>query len=303
MKQPTLRKHLRSIALFCPMFVLVTFASAQEISLTNGFGTPLYLNGGYAGTQEQNELSLQVQKNAGGKLVAIPGFNHVATIDFKVPKLRGGIGIVWASEYARQLWNYSIFKGIYALHLPVQENLSLHPFLSLGLGLNHLSEDFVMFGTSLQGPLNKAYFTPGAGMLVKYGTFHAGFSAEHFNKPEVGWENIGYTMDPEFILHARYGHEAEPGITLYPGLIGKWQGPLAVVIPSVELNYQGFIIGLNAKHSTVKGAFSQTGIGGMIGVELQTIKIMYSYTGRIAGELLRTLPSHEFSFSYRFGNE
>jgi hypothetical protein len=195
-------------------FLLAMPVSAQNWQLNNGFATPLYLNGGYAGANEQNELALQVQKTGGS--LSLPGFNHVATVDFRVPKLRGGIGLVWASEFKKQLWNYSLLKGIYALNLQVQENLSLHPFVSIGMGLNHLSEDYMLIGSSLHGPLNKAYFTPGAGILVKYGTFYAGFSVEHFTRPDVSWENTGETLDPEFILHAKYQHEIEPGITLQP---------------------------------------------------------------------------------------
>jgi type IX secretion system PorP/SprF family membrane protein len=283
--------------------LLLTFPiSAQDFQINNGFATPLYLNGGYAGANEQNELALQVQKTGGS--LSLPGFNHVATIDFRVPKLRGGIGLVWASEFKKQLWNYSLLKGIYALNLQVQENLSIHPFLSLGLGINHLSEDYMLIGSSLQGPLNKAYFTPGAGILVKYGTFYAGFSAEHFTRPDVSWENTGETLDPEFILHAKYQHQIEPGITMQPGLTGRKQGLFTSVTPSLELNYQGFITGLNAIHSTFKDVFNLTGFGGMIGIELNTIRIVYAFTGKVAGDNLPYyLPAHEFSLAYRFREE
>ena len=293
------RKTWKTIIALACLFMMC-HVSAQNFNMINGFGTPLCLNGGYAGTNEQNELALQVQKTGGS--VAIPGFNHVATFGFRAPKLHGGLGLIWTSEFKKHLWTYSLLKGVYALHLQLQENLSLHPFLSLGLGINHLSEDYALFGSSLQGPLNKAYFTPGAGVLVKYGNFYAGFSGEHFTRPDIGWENIGYTLEPKYILHLRYRHELEPGITLQPGLIGHKQGSYTAINPSVELDYQGFITGVTAIYGGNE-VFSQTGLGGMIGVDLKALRIIYCFAGRVAGPVMINLPSHEFSMSYRFGSE
>jgi hypothetical protein len=40
----------------------------------------------------------------------------------------------------------------------------------------------------------------------------------------------------------------------------------------------------------------------MIGIDVETIKIIYSVTGEIGGITLPFyLPSHEFSLAYRFG--
>lgn len=275
--------------------------ASQDFFFTNGFGVPVYLNGGYAGINDYSQLSMQLQK--GGGPISIPGFNHVAAYDSRVSKLHGGIGLVWSSEYMKHLWNRSLFKGVYALHLSGDGGVAFHPFISLAIGINHLSGDNIDFGSTLQGPLNKTYFSSGAGFLFKYKNLSAGFAAEHFNRPDIGWENLETRLEPKYNAHLRWKKQMEEDIYLLPGLIGHWQGQWAVVIPSVEIYYNGFIAGINLFQTHWGDLGNQTGVGGMIGIDFSSIRLVYSYNGKISGIQTLDIPSHEFALNYRFNHQ
>ncbi|MFO7722269.1 MAG: PorP/SprF family type IX secretion system membrane protein [Bacteroidales bacterium] len=269
--------------------------NGQDFIFSNGFESPLYLNPGFAGNAEYPTLTTHIKKPA-----SIGGlFYYAASYDQPVDKLRGGIGFVLSSSIIEDIKTESLLNGIYALHLKVSDEVYIRPAINLGLGYNHISNGGLTGGGSGNDQVSKGYLNAGFGVLVGYRNVTAGLAVDHFNKPDIGYENAENRLPAKITLHGILQHEIQDNMFLFPGLIYQHHWGLNRFVPSLVADIMGFRVGVSVIRQS-SATVGSTGFTGLVGVALNQFVLGYSYTAHAGDIVLIDLPAHEFAITYKF---
>lgn len=269
---------------------------SQEYSFINGFHSPVFLNPGFAGTDETGNLSLHTKISS-----YIPGqlVDFAAGWDQPVKKLRGGLAVIYSSAVWKDFESRNLLEAGYALHLKPGPLLKIIPSVRLGIGIYHLKP--MTLGPVFDGA-TKAYITTGAGVLVLFRGFSGGAVINHLNTPEVGYENLTEELPVAITLHARQKFRTDrEGVFLYTGAYYWQQEDWSRIVPSVEIKVKGFFAGLcAARYHDIDVSY---GLGGTAGFDLRKFKAGYSFIGDLSGRIRLEIPAHEIFLIYRFDLE
>jgi type IX secretion system PorP/SprF family membrane protein len=282
---------------------------AQDPCFSQFFSNPIYLNPAYAGSAGCSRATV----NYRNQWPAISG-NYVtysASYDQPIDFLSGGVGIHFMSDHSGGGTIVSnTINGTYAYNLKLGEHLHIRPALSVGYGYKQL--DGSKLTTLVYDSINNTYylaplldynpksevFNIGAGVLIAYKNFSAGFAIDHINEPDEGFISNS-KLPRRYTVHCNYQFDISEKIKLIPGLIMQEQMKFEMIQPSLMLKANHLKIGASTRFNSN----NMDCIIGMIGYGNSWMNIGYSYDYTISKLTNATGGSHEISAIFLFNHK
>lgn len=180
------------------VFVSVVFSSSgQDVSFSQFYANPLYLNPAFAGTMGVPKIALQYRDQWQGFDNAFT--TYTASFDVPVPKLRGGLGFYFMNDLqAAGALNAFQINGAYSVSVPLNEDFLMNVGIQAGFNQNSLrvselvfadNVDIVTGNHGVSGELaylkdpNYSFWDFGTGLLVYSDRYFGGISVSHLSEP------------------------------------------------------------------------------------------------------------------------
>ena len=279
------------------------FATAQDVSFSQFYANPLYLNPAFSGSAGVPRASLQYRNQWHGFKNAFTTYS--AAYDMPVNKLRGGIGLnILNDTQGNNLMNSMQANLSYSVNIQLSKNFKFLGGLQVGYNQNSLKTNELIFndnldmnygdhGTSrelesLTDP-NYSFVDFSTGVLVFSKRLFFGVAAHHLAEPQQsyysGQEDIS-KLPRKYTAHfgARlpvylYGHNRKK-FDISPQLIVQQQG-----------NFQQINYGIFAtKRGLTAGTWFRQNFGlrydaviFLIGFMKNNWQFMYSYDFTVSG--------------------
>lgn len=202
-------KTLTRISCIFFFWLAVTSAAAQDVSFSQFYSNPLYLNPAFAGSVDAPRLALQYRNQWQNFNNAFTTYS--AAFDMPVKKLQGGIGFLFLNDaQASQALNTFQLNIIYSSFIRLNETFRLNGAVQAGYNQNSLDAGNLVFPDNVDpyfgnhgvsGELqylnqpNFSYFDFSAGVLVFSEKYFFGLAAHHLAEPRQsfysGAEDVG----------------------------------------------------------------------------------------------------------------
>ena len=290
---------LRNTCLFFLFAIYANKAISQDVSFSQFYANPMYLNPAFAGSAGIPRVGLQYRNQWGGFENAFG--TYTASFDIPVEKLQGGLGGYFLNDVqADGILKSMQFNLSYAVFLRVSEKFMLNGAVQAGYFQNSLNTSRLIFSDNLDpyngnhgtsGELatltdpNHRFFDFSTGLMMYSERLFFGLAAHHLTEPNQsfyqGSDNVA-PLERKFTAHFGaklpvylYGHNRKK-FDISPQVITQIQGI-----------YQQFNYGLFAtKRGLIAGAWFRQNFG-----------FRYDAMILVAGFLKR---SWQFYYSYDF---
>ncbi len=180
------------------MFLLPTNLQAQDVSFSQFFSNPLYLNPAFSGSVGVPRLALQYRNQWQGFSNAFNTYS--AAFDFSAEKLQGGLGffVLNDAQAANSLQSLQL-NASYAVFIRVSKNYRLHGAIQAGIHQNSLNLDKLVFADNLDpyngnhGISEELAWVPdvkhtypdfSAGLLLYSSKHFGGLAIHHLTEPQ-----------------------------------------------------------------------------------------------------------------------
>ncbi|MCD6355305.1 MAG: PorP/SprF family type IX secretion system membrane protein [Prolixibacteraceae bacterium] len=298
--------------------VSVEFVFGQDVSFSQFYTNPLYLNPAFAGSIGVPRVALQYRNQWQSFHNAYTTYS--AAFDLPVQKLQGGIGLhVMNDAQGSNLLNSLQVNALYSVYVKLSKTYTLHGGMQVGFNQNSMKVNELVFpdnvdpnfgkhGTSgevlyLTDP-NYAFVDFASGILVYSKRIFFGFAAHHLTEPHQtfysGQEDVG-TLYRKYTAHFgarlpifRHGHHRKE-FDISPQLIVQQQGPFQ------QINYGMFA----TKHGFTGGAWFRQNFGlrydaviFLVGFIKHGLQITYSYDLTVSGLWGDTGGTSEISLAF-----
>lgn len=292
-------KTLAIVFAFCIGTTLNAFA--QDPTFSQFFSNPMYLNPGYAGTTGGSRIATNYRNQwpeISGNFVT-----YSASYDQPINFLSGGVGIHFMSDYAGNgIIINNVINGMYAYNLNLGENLHIRPALSFGYGQKKLDTSKLTVYDPVSNSIvplvleddTKGYFNMGIGLLVAYKKLAFGFSIDHLNEPNEGFNSTS-KLPRKYTMHCNYQFDLSEKIKLTPSLI--YQN--SCMIPSFVVKLYHLKLGAATRFNP----YNFDCIIGMIGYGNKWMNIGYSYDFTVSKLTNATGGTHEISAIFMFNHK
>ncbi len=191
-----------TILLLSIFFAGVTFS--QDISFSQFYANPLYLNPAFSGSVGVPRVALQYRNQWHGFDNAFSTYS--AAFDIPVEKLQGGIGGYFINDaQADGILNTLQVNLSYSVFIQVTENYSLHGALQAGYTQNSLNANRLVFADNLD---------------PNYGNHGVSAELASLNDPNYGFPDLstGILMYSNRIFYGLAVHHlTEPNQSFYTG--------------------------------------------------------------------------------------
>lgn len=225
--------------------ILPTIGHGQDVSFSQYYSNPLYLNPAFAGTIGAPRIALQYRDQWHQFKGAYT--TYAAAIDLPVKKLQGGIGLYMLNDaQANQLLNSFQLNAAYSVRVKLSDDYYFHGGLQVGYAENTLKTSGLVFSDNLENndgiPGTSAelftdpkfsYIDYAFGLLVYSKQLFGGLSVHHLTEPDLTFsEDDSYDskLPRKYSLHAggripvfRHGHLRKK-FDLSPQIILQKQG-------------------------------------------------------------------------------
>ena len=240
--------------------------SAQDVSFSQFYANPLYLNPAFAGSVGVPRTALQYRNQWHQFNEAFTTYS--VAFDVPVKKLQGGVGLhVMNDAQANQLLNAVQINGAYAVYIQLNENYRLHGGLQAGIHQNSLRVNELVFPDNvdinygnhgISGEIgyltdpNYSFVDFSTGMLVYSNRIFFGLAAHHLTEPNQSY--ISGSLDAgklyrKYSLHFgaqlpvyRHGHWRKK-FDVSPQLIFQQQGGFTQINYGMFLTKKGLTAG------------------------------------------------------------
>ncbi len=279
------------------------FASGQDVSFSQFYANPLYLNPAFSGSAGVPRATLQYRNQWHSFDNAFTTYS--AAFDIPVKKIRGGIGLnVLNDAQGNHLLNSLQINLSYSVDIQLSENYKLRGGLQAGYNQNSLKADQLIFSDNLDPNYgnhgisqelqnltdpNYSFVDFSTGVLVYSKRLFFGGAVHHLTEPQQsyysGQENVS-KLSRKYTAHfgARlpvylYGHYRKK-FDISPQLIIQQQGSFQ------QINYGLFA----TKHGLTAGAWFRQNFGlrydaviFLVGFMKKNWQFMYSYDYTVSG--------------------
>lgn len=287
------------------LFLTLCGANAfpQDVSFSQFYTNPLYLNPAFAGSIGVPRVALQYRNQWHSFSNAYNTYSAAA--DFPVEKLRGGLGINFINDaLADGAINSYMANAAYSVHLQLSKKFRFNGGLQVGYHQNSLNVNKLVFADGLDpnfgehtpsGELeyltdpNHSYIDFSTGVLVYSERVFFGFAAHHLNEPNQSFISDQYSdakLNRKYTAHfgARlpvylYGHNRKK-FDITPQLIIQSQGEFQ------QINYGMFA----AKRGLAAGVWFRQNFGirydaviFLVGFVRKQWQLTYSYDLTVSG--------------------
>lgn len=289
---------------YITLFFLIfcgTAGFAQDVSFSQFYTNPLYLNPAFAGSIGVPRVALQYRNQWHSFSNAYNTYSAAA--DFPVEKLRGGLGVNFINDaLANGALNSYIVNAAYSVHLRLSEKFWFNGGIQAGYNQNSLNVNDLVFADNLD-PIygdhgiseevitdpNHSFLDFSTGILVYSKRLFFGLAAHHLNEPNQSFTGDQYSdakLNRKYSAHfgARlpvylYGHYRKK-FDISPQLIIQSQGEFQ------QINYGLFA----AKRGLAAGMWFRQNFGirydaviFLVGFVRKQWQLTYSYDMTVSG--------------------
>ena len=305
------------LVVFC-VVVFAALAHSQDVSFSQFYANPMYLNPAFAGSAGIPRVGLQYRNQWSGFDNAFTTYS--ASFDIPVEKLQGGLGGYLINDAQAD----GILKTLqlnlsYAVFLQVSENYHLNAAIQAGYFQNSLNTSRLIFADNLDpytgssgesGELatltdpNYQFFDVSAGLLMYSERLFFGLAAHHLTEPDQSFYEGAEEVSPlnrKFTAHFGaklpvyiYGHQRKK-FDISPQVVTQFQG-----------KFQQFNYGLFAtKRGLIAGTWFRQNFGFRYDAVILVLGFMkcswqfyYSYDFTVSGLRGNSGSTHEVSLTF-----
>ena len=301
------------------LFVMCTgIAFSQDISFSQFYANPLYLNPAFSGSVGVPRVALQYRNQWSGFNNAFTTYS--AAFDMPVKKLQGGIGgYVLNDTQADGILNTLQFNLSYSVFIQLSEKYRLHGALQAGFNQNSLNTNKLIFADNLD-PYNGNHGTSGelatltdpnysfvdfsSGVLIYSKRLFYGIAVHHLTEPNQsfysGNEDVA-KLDRKYTAHfgARlpvylYGHIRKK-FDISPQLIVQSQGQFRQFNYGIFATKRGLTAGTWFRQNF---GFRYDAVIFVVGFMKKSWQFNYSYDFTISGLRADSGGTSEVSFTF-----
>lgn len=314
-------KKNRNIILL--LFVVFTnVAYSQDISFSQFYANPLYLNPAFSGSVGVPRVALQYRNQWSGFNNAFTTYS--AAFDMPVQKLQGGIGgYVLNDTQADGILNTLQFNLSYSVFIQLSENYRLHGALQAGFNQNSLNTNKLIFADNLDPNYgnhgssaelatlidpNYNFVDFSSGILMYSKRLFYGIAVHHLTEPNQsfysGNEDVA-KLDRKYTAHfgARlpvylYGHNRKK-FDISPQLIVQSQGQFQQLNYGIFATKRGLTVGTWFRQNF---GFRYDAVIFMVGFMKKSWQFNYSYDFTISGLRADSGGTSEISLTFLLNN-
>ena len=295
---------LRIFYTVCVLLLIFSFSKGQDVSFSQFYANPLYLNPAFAGTIGVPRAAIQYRNQ--WHVFNNAYTTYSASFDFPVKKLRGGFGIYFINDLqADGALNAYQVNAAYSVFVRLSEDFTMNAGIQAGFNQNSLRVSDLIFPDNVDenygnhgvsGELayitdpNYSFFDFGTGFLVYSQRYFAGISVNHLAEPNQSYSSSGELSNAKlarkYTAHvgARlpvflYGHHRKK-FDISPQIIVQKQGAFN------QINYGMFA----AKRGLAAGAWFRQNFGLrydavvlLLGFVRKKWQFTYSYDMTVSG--------------------
>lgn len=312
MKQCT--KYFLVLIFLLPMF----WAEGQDVSFSQFYSNPLYLNPAFAGSVEAPRVALQYRNQWHNFADAYTTYS--AAYDMPVKKLQGGLGFYFLNDaQANRALNLLQINAIYSTFVRLNETFMLNGAVQVGYNQNSLKTDNLIFADNVDpyygnhgvsGELQYlndpqySFMDFSTGVLVYSERYFLGVAAHHLAEPRQsfyeGQEDVGQ-------LQRKYSAHFGAQLPVY---ISGHQRKKFDISPQVVIQQQGEFNQINygvfaTKFGFTAGMWLRQNIGiqydaliFVVGFLRKNWQMMYSYDMTVSGLAGDSGGTSEISLSF-----
>ena len=305
-------------------FLLLVFglqmlwATGQDVSFSQFYANPLYLNPAFAGSVESPRVALQYRDQWHSFNNAFTTYS--ASYDMPVKKLQGGIGFYLLNDaQANNALNMLQFNAIYSTFVRLNETFRLNGAVQVGYNQNSLRTENLVFADNVDPWFGNhgiseelqylndpgySYFDFSTGVLVYSEDYFLGLAAHHLAEPRQsfyeGQEDVG-KLYRKYTAHfgARlpvylYGHHRKK-FDISPQLVFQKQGDFDQINYGVFATKFGFTAGTWFRQNF---GIRYDAVILLVGFLRKNWQIMYSYDMTVSGLAGYSGGTSEISLSF-----
>ena len=302
------------------LLIITGFGSAfsQDVSFSQFYANPLYLNPAFSGSVGIPRISLQYRNQWSGFNNAFTTYS--AAFDMPVKKLQGGIGGYFLNDVqANGIITSLQVNFSYSVFLQISENYRLHGALQAGYNQNSLNTEMLVFADNLDPNYgnhgisaelatltdpNYGYADFSGGLLMYSKRMFYGVAVHHLTEPNQsfypGTEDVA-KLDRKYTAHFGaklpvylYGHNRKK-FDISPQLIVQMQGNNQQFNYGVFATKRGLMVGTWFRQNF---GFRYDAVILMAGFMKRNWQFNYSYDLTVSGLRADSGGTHEVSLTF-----
>ncbi len=282
------------------LFLLSAVSShSQDVSFSQFYSNPLYLNPAFSGTAGVPRVALQYrnQWNEFNKAY----ITYSAALDFPVKKLQGGIGLnILNDAQANRILNTTQINLSYSVFLQLTKTFSLNGAIQAGYNKNSLNTGELIFADNLDPNYGNhgisreletltdptyGFADFSTGLLMYSERLFFGLAAHHLTEPQQSYYN---SDDDVSRLHRKYSAHFGARLPVY--LHGHNRKEFDIS-PQLIVQYQDIFRQINyGIYATKKGLTAGTWFRQNFGIRYDAVIFLVGFMRR----------SWQFTYSYDF---
>lgn len=318
-KPKDLKKTICLIFAIC--FTSVSMTEAQDLVFSQFYNTPLVINPAFAG----NSTSAQLSGNYRLQWPGLPGTYESLALGYNqyFRKIKSGVGLSIISDSSGEgTLQHLTVGGTYMYKVILKGDYQLKIGIETAFGQNRLDWSKLVFGDMLSvsgtpvpsnelppDSFNKAYLDISTGLLVYNKSWYAGMTMKHMNTPDTGllqsdnqnklglpilWNmHIGY----QYVFDI--GNKQTKPSFVSPSLLVANQADFWQMNVGTYIQLKSLILGAYLRHTFE----NSDAVILSAGVNLDPLKITYSYDLTVSGLGASTGGSHEIGILYTLANK
>lgn len=289
------------LIIFCLFNPGILFA--QDVSFSQFYSNPLYLNPAFSGSAGVSRVALQYRNQWHSFNNAYVTYS--AAVDFPVKKLQGGIGVTAMNDALSDgLVNSMQVNLSYAVYIQISETYRLHGAIQAGYNRNSLNTSELVFADNLDPnygnhgtsreleyitDANYGFMDFSTGVLMYSERIFFGLAAHHLTEPQQS-----YYYGNEDVARLDRKYTAHFGARLPVYLHGHYRKKFDVS-PQIIIQNQGIFNQLNygifaTKRAVTGGMWFRQNFGirydavvFLVGFFKKNWQFMYSYDFTVSG--------------------
>ena len=314
-------KHL----IFLILLIGLQAANAQDLVFSQFYNTPLVINPAFAGNSTSAQFSGNYRLQWPGFSTAYESFALGYSQFFKEINSGFGLSIISDSQGEGALQHLTV-GGTYMYKVVLAGEYQLKIGIEAALGQNRLDWNKLQFGDQIPSgginvggmtipttelvpeSFNKGYLDVSTGFLIYNKSWYAGLTLKHMNTPDNGFilSNSQNKLGLPVLWNAHLGYQYVFGIGnkqskpsfVSPSLLVANQADFWQVNVGAYVQLKSLILGTYFRH-TVNNSDA---LIFAFGVNLDPLKITYSYDLTVSGLGTSSGGSHELGILYTLPN-
>jgi type IX secretion system PorP/SprF family membrane protein len=275
---------------------------SQDISFSQFYAAPLYLNPSLSGNTECARLATTYRNQWPGIPDAFETL-HLA-YDQSFPEMNSGIGVSVLLDKKTESLSTSALKASYAYTFQASDEWIVRAGLEAGITQANL--DFTALSDYIEPNNYSSKVNPDFAVGLSFdwdGRYYGGLAIHHLNEPDYSfYENGSASVPMKYTLSGGALYEYDPAIYskksifFSPNFIYQQQGAFRQLNLGMYVKISPLIAGLWFRHNFENPDAAIA----LIGLETKKYKIGYSYDYSVSPLANYSGGSHEVSISYKF---